>query len=457
MFRDRVEAGALLVRRLEHLRASQPIVLGVTRGGVVVAAEVARVLGAPLDIVVVCKLGVPGFPECAMGAIAEGGGTYVNAELLQELGLGEEEVAAIAEREAIELARRVRAYRGSRGFPDIRGRTVIVVDDGIATGATACAAVRTARRRGAAHVTLAAPVIAAESEGALRPDADEIVALARPSPFFAVGAWYERFDQVSDPEVVSLLERAQEGAEKTSKHPQSDRLAADEVDPLPTTIEEEVLAIPFGEDALEARLSVPADARGLVLFVHGGESSRHDPQDEFVARTLQRAGFATLLFDLLTAEEARGATGGWDRVERFWDRLQAATEWASALPRTRALRLAYLGAGTGAAAALATAALLPHRIAAVVSRGGRPDLVSAATLEKVRAPVLLIVGRRDTEVLALNRAAAVHLARAQLAIVPAARNQFEEPGALDAVARLAAEWLGRHLAAPHAVLPLSHG
>ncbi len=456
MFGDRLEAGALLARRLEHLRASQPIVLGVTRGGVVVAAEVARVLGAPLDIVVVRKLGVPGFPECAMGAIAEGGGTYVNAELLQELGLGEEEVAAIAEREAIELARRVRAYRGSRGFPDIRGRTVIVVDDGIATGATACAAVRTARRRGAAHVILAAPVIAAESEGALRPDADEIVALARPSPFFAVGAWYERFDQVSDPEVVSLLQRAREDAENTSERPQIDPPAAGEVDPSPT-IEEEVLAIPFGEDALEARLSVPADARGLVLFVHGGESSRHDPQDQFVARTLQRAGLATLLFDLLTEGEAREATGGWYRVEGFRDRLQAATEWASALPRTRALRLAYLGASTGAAVALATAALLPHRIAAVVSRGGRPDLVPAPTLEKVRAPVLLIVGRRDTEALALNRAAAAQLARAQLAIVPAARNRFEEPGALDAVARLAAEWLGRHLAAPHAVLPLSHG
>jgi putative phosphoribosyl transferase len=186
MFRDRLEAGAALATRLEEYRTARPIVLGLTRGGVPVAAAVARILGAPLDVVVVRKLGAPGFPECAMGAIAEGGGTYVNAEVLRELELGEEDVAAIAEREAIDLARRVRTYRGDRGSPDVRGRTVILVDDGVATGATAHAASRAVRQRGAARVILAAPVIAAESEPELRPDADEIVAVARPSPFFAL-------------------------------------------------------------------------------------------------------------------------------------------------------------------------------------------------------------------------------------------------------------------------------
>jgi putative phosphoribosyl transferase len=209
-FRDRQHAGTLLAPKLDRFRDARPIVFGLTRGGVPVAFEVARFLDAPLEPLVVMKIGAPDCPEYAIGAIAEGGAVWVSPDASREVGLGEEEVAALAEREAVALARRVRAYRGDRPFPDVRGRTVIVVDDGVATGATVRAAARTARRAGAARVVLAAPVIAAASEPELQPEFDEIVAVELPPELFAVGLWYERFGQVSDEEVLAFLRRARE-------------------------------------------------------------------------------------------------------------------------------------------------------------------------------------------------------------------------------------------------------
>jgi putative phosphoribosyl transferase len=164
-------------------------------------------------------------------------------------------------------------------------------------------------------------------------------------------------------------------------------------------------------------------------------------------------GLATLLFDLLTPEEAaRDESSGALRfdVPLLAGRVRAALRWASAAPETRGLPTGCFGASTGAAAALVAAALEPGRVAAVVSRGGRPDLVDAATLARVEAPVLLVVGGRDREVLAMNRAALVHLRRAELEVVRGATHLFEEPGALEAVVRLAAAWFGRHLVAAEA-------
>jgi putative phosphoribosyl transferase len=205
VFRDREQAGRMLSAKLEPYRARNPIVLGLARGGVPVALEVARSLGADLDLIVARKIGAPGFPEYAIGAIAEGGGVFVRREALPEVGLGDEEVAVLAGREEVELARRVRAYRGDHPMPDLAGRTVIVVDDGVATGATARAAARSARMLGAAQVVLAAPVIAGESEPDVRQDFDDVVAVEFPRPFFAVARWYERFEQVSDEEVIACL------------------------------------------------------------------------------------------------------------------------------------------------------------------------------------------------------------------------------------------------------------
>jgi putative phosphoribosyl transferase len=333
---------------------------------------------------------------------------------------------------------------------------VIVVDDGVATGATAHAAARAARQRGAAHVVLAAPVIAAGSKPDLRLDFDDVVAVDLPEPFIAVGLWYERFGQVSDEEVLGCLRRSREGPQAEGEELWDGEWIGPERGDPPAGPEEETLAIPFDSSAsgpgiLDADLVLPVGAKGLVMFVHGSGSTRRSPRNRFVAHVMQRAGFATLLFDLLTpaeaAEDEVTAQLRFD-VDLLTARVLAATRWVSALPRTRGLRLAYFGASTGAAAALAAAAESPELVAAVVSRGGRPDLVSAATLEKVWAPVLLVVGSRDEDVLRLNRSVLRHLATAALAVVPGATHLFEEPGALEAVARLAAEWFARRLEEP---------
>ncbi|WP_243338059.1 phosphoribosyltransferase family protein [Anaeromyxobacter soli] len=456
IFDDRSQAGRLLAAALEGYRGERPVVLGLTRGGVPVAYEVARALGAPLDVLVVRKLGAPGDPEYAVGAIAEGGAVYVSRDAVRETGLSEEEVAVLAEREAAELQRRVRAYRGSREPPDVAARTVILVDDGVATGATARAAARAARRWGAARVALAAPVIAAQTAAELRPDLDDVVALERPRDFRAVGAWYRRFAQVGDAEVLSCVERARREAGDEElwggdwNAPGGEEEPASEAAP---EVEERYHAVPFdgsrrGPGALEAALAVPMQAAGLVAFVHGSGASRRSPRDRHVARALQRAGLATLLFDLLTPEErAEDQRSGELRfdLELLAGRAVAAVRWAAAHPDTRALRLGLFGAGTGAAVALLAAAAEPERVAAVVSRGGRPDLVDPATLRRIAAPVLLVVGKRDGGILARSSEALPFLRQGALEIVPGASHLFDEAGALDAVARQAARFFTLHL------------
>ena len=203
-------------------------------------------------------------------------------------------------------------------------------------------------------------------------------------------------------------------------------------------------SIPADGRKLEGELIVPANASGVVAFAHGSGSSRHSPRNQFVARELQQAGLATLLLDLLEEEEAEDRHKVFD-IELLAVRLLAAARWLGDNASTRGLGLGYFGASTGAAAALVAAARDPGRVSAVVSRGGRPDL-AMRWLPQVQAPTLLIVGGRDDQVIELNQAAYKELkAEKQLVIVPGATHLFEEPGALDEVARLAADWFKRHL------------
>jgi dienelactone hydrolase len=212
-----------------------------------------------------------------------------------------------------------------------------------------------------------------------------------------------------------------------------------------------LVSIPAGRVTLPADLAIPEGARGVVAFAHGTGSSRHSPRNRFVARVLQDAGLATLLADLLTAEEE--ALEAHTRHLRFdipllAERLADITAYLTTLAETRDLPLGYFGASTGAAAALVAAAERPGPVRAIVSRGGRPDL-AGESLRRVRAPTLLIVGGADLLVLDLNRAALEKLAAEKaLEVVPGATHLFEEPGALDQVARLAADWFDRYLGRP---------
>jgi len=209
MFRDRADAGRRLAAKLRPLAGREDvIVLALPRGGVPVGFEVARGLGVPLDVFLVRKLGTPGREELAMGAIASGGVRVLNTEIVRALGITPDEIAGAAAREAGELRRREEAYRDGRPAPDLRGKTVILVDDGLATGSTMRAAVAAVRKLGPARGVVAVPVGAAETCQEFRGVADDVVCVDTPEPFFAVGNWYEDFAQTTDDEVRDLLARA---------------------------------------------------------------------------------------------------------------------------------------------------------------------------------------------------------------------------------------------------------
>ena len=421
VFRNRRDAGRRLATRLAPWRDDEPIVVGLPRGGVPVAAEVAEALSAPLDVVVVRKLGVPFQPELGMGAIGEDGVRVLNDEVVRAAGVDAAELAEVEALERRELERRARRFRGDRPALSLAGRTVIVVDDGLATGGTARAAVEVVRAHGARRVVLAVPVAPADTLAALGVVADEVVCLEVPEGFSAVGQWYADFTQTSDAEVERLLDSA------AAREPRVREVT-----------------IPVGAVALAGELVVPVGAAGVVVFAHGSGSSRHSPRNRYVAEVLQDEGLATLLFDLLTADEEVERHNVFD-VELLGRRLMTVTEWLSTDPAVARLPVGYFGASTGAAAALWAAAEPGSPVRAVVSRGGRPDL-ARDRLTRVVAPTLLVVGGDDEAVLALNRAAATQLrTEHRLEVVAGATHLFEEPGTLESAARLAADWFLDHL------------
>jgi putative phosphoribosyl transferase len=431
-FRDRLEAGRHLAEavRRSGIGGSGAVVLALPRGGVPVAFEVAENLGMPLDVLVVRKLGVPFQPELAMGAIGEGGVRVENSEVLRSAGLGTADLDAAERRERPELERRAALYRGGRPRLDIRGRTAVVVDDGIATGSSVRAACRVARTLGAARIVVAVPVASRLAFADLRTECEDLVCLEVPEPFFAVGEWYRDFSQTRDDEVIDWLRRAAVDRDR------EERQVGAGPQRLPNDEEVEVV---WGGAPLAGRLTVPSDAGGTVLFAHGSGSSRHSPRNRLVAEVLQRAGLATLLLDLLTPAEELEHSSVFD-IRHLAGRLGDATRWAVTRPELANTRFGYFGASTGAAAALWAAAQPGCRVAAVVSRGGRPDL-AGPLLPSVKAPTLLIVGGADEAVLELNREAQRALrCENHLAVVPGATHLFEEPGALDRVASLARDW-----------------
>lgn len=430
-FADRAEAGRVLAARLDHLRGEDLVVLGLPRGGVPVAYEVARALGAPLDVIVVRKLGVPAQPELGMGAIGENGVRIINREVVTAAGVTQAEIEAVERRERQELDRRARRFRGDRPPVPLGGRTAVVIDDGIATGSTARAACSIAKAEGAARVVLAVPVAPRGWTTRMEGAADELVAAETPTPFRAIGQFYADFTQTTDSEVVACLERA--GTPAGGAVEQHDGFATD-------------MEMAAGSVALQGQLTVPGEASGIVVFVHGSGSSRHSPRNQQVAASLKHAGMATLLFDLLTKGEEGNRANVFD-IGKLAERLGAVTATLRRDARLRDLPCGYFGASTGAAAALWAAAEPDARIAAIVSRGGRPDL-AGPRLADVRAPTLLIVGGADLAVLDLNRQAYASLVcQRRLEIVPGATHLFEEPGTLDQVAALARGWFARSFSA----------
>ncbi len=410
------------------------VVLGLPRGGVPVVYEVAAALGVPLDVILVRKVGLPWQPELAMGAIGEDGVRVVNDDVVSRAHVGADEFEAVAARERVELERRARRFRGARRRCPLAGSTALIVDDGIATGSTARAACRVAYAHGAARVIVATPVAPASTIAELRAEADDVVVLAAPERFLAIGEFYDDFHQLDDGDVVRILERAPAGRDSVER----DSVERDSV------VRDDDVTVRIANAELAGHLSVPADAHALVLFAHGSGSSSRSPRNRFVAGQLGAAGLGTLLFDLLTPAEEGDRANVFD-IELLASRLTAATAWARRELSGRDLAVGYFGASTGAGAALWAAAEPGSQVRAVVSRGGRPDL-AGARLGAVRAPTLLIVGGADDVVLDLNRDARARMrCETDLAVIPHATHLFEEPGTLERAAQLARDWFVRHL------------
>lgn len=421
-FRDRADAGGQLAAALSSLHGQHPLVLAIPRGGVPIGRIVADRLDGELDVVLVRKIGAPGHAEFAIGAIDESGATQVSPDAAL-VGADERYIKREAARQLATISVRRELYSPHHTAIDPAGRVVVVVDDGLATGTTMRAALLAVRARRPARLVCAVPVASPHSLAEIADLADDLVYLSAPDDFRAVGQFYLEFPDVEDAQVIRLLRRS----------------------PQPAAVGTEAVRIDADGVMLDGELDMPAQAAGLVIFAHGSGSSRASPRNRRVAHALHARGLATLLFDLLGEEEAREVAARFD-IPRLTARLDAALRWAAGHAGTAALPVGLFGASTGAAAALALAARRPATVKAVVSRGGRPDLAGDGLLARVQAPTLLIVGGADTEVIALNRMALAALTcPAKMVLVPHASHLFEEPGALETVTELAADWFARWL------------
>ncbi len=335
-FRDRRDAGRRLAEMVRHadLGGGAVAVLGLPRGGVPVAFEIARALRAPLDVIVVRKLGVPFQPELAMGAIGEEGVRVENWDVLQSTALTSSDLDAAEARERTELRRRAEQYREGRPRLDLRGRCAIIVDDGIATGSTMRAACQVARVLGAARIVAAVPVASRQAVAALCDVCDEVLSVEVPEQFYAVGEWYRDFSQASDDQVVDLLRLAASGDEGTTGPGSAER-----------PLRDEEIQVRAGLVDFCARITVPGTPIGTVVFAHGSGSSRHSPRNRYVASVLNAAGLATLLIDLLDPAEELQRAYVFD-IRLLAERLGDVTRWirraaGAGVDEDRSLRSEY--------------------------------------------------------------------------------------------------------------------
>jgi len=371
-FADRRDAGRCLAgplrRRLTAGGAEElpdTLVLGLSRGGVPVAYEVARSLGLPLDVLAVRKLGLPQSPEIAMGTIAEQRAVSVDQHVVRAARITPEELGRVIERERAELDRCVRRYRAVRPAEPVSGRQVVVVDDGMATGGTAAAACRSLVARGAGHITVAVPVAPLEAVHALQCAAHAVVTLRTPPGFRTLDQWYDDFGEVAEEEVLSLLADAVTWPVTAPPPPSGPP------PPWHANPDVEVVRVPAGDVTLHGRLVAPADARGLVVLAQATAGDHQRSESRHLAAHLEAAGVATLRLDLLTVVERQWWQNVRD-VDRLTRRLVAATEAV----RNGFAWLAYVGTRATAATVVRAAAAPDAVIAAVVVLGATPSTMS---------------------------------------------------------------------------------
>lgn len=421
-FTDRIEAGRRLTDRVRPHAVDDPIVLALPRGGVPVGAELARGLGADFDVLMVRKIGLPGRPETGVGAITEDGHVLYDDLALARMRVPRQALSdtVISERE--ELDRRRRIYRGERSLPRIAGRDCVVVDDGVATGGTARAALRMVRQAGPSSLVLAVPVASPEALETLKGEADAVVVIGAPDNFRAVGEWYRDFDQLSDDHVTTILTELQRSR--------------------PRPEEARAVRIRAGQVYLDGDLTMPTALRGVVVMAFG--RGRGDPERRAIAASLQRAGYATLLLDLMAGDHGDDGDDEGD-TEVLGERLGAAVTWLRRATDAASEPLGVMGWGDAAPAALVAAAELPQDVASVVAHGGRVDLAESA-LGRVRAPTLLLLESEDSFVRELGEWTRAHLGGpSELGVVSGTDRLLGGTRQWREVAVRTLDWFDRHL------------
>ncbi|MPZ78996.1 MAG: phosphoribosyltransferase [Actinophytocola sp.] len=421
-FTDRGDAGRQLADRVGFLRLPRPVVAAVPPGGVPVAFEVAQRLGAPLDVVGVRTLGAPLQPGVIVGAVGECRVVVLNQRLVKQLSIAKSWLNAEANRATAAMTGQVGRLRNGLPSPPVLGRVVVLVDDGTANALTVHAAVDVLRRRGAARVVLASPVVAVNALPALRRHVEDVARLEQVSTRQAVGRGYRDFRPVSDNKVRRLLS-----------------VAAG----LQPDLACEIAVRDGDEGPLMGNLAVPVGAMGLIIFAHGPSDGRRSPERRTLATRLGEAGLGTLLVDLLTEREATRPRAARD-VRLLADRLITVTRWVAKRPELGHLPIGYFGVGTGVAAAFVAAA--ETKLAdAIVSCGGYPD-PATGWLPQVATPTLLIIGTRDTAIRAANiRAQCALRGVAELETVPGATYPIGGPATRQRVGDLAATWFVDYL------------
>lgn len=467
-FDDRADAGRILARSLRRYAGdADVVVLGVARGGVPVAQEVARDLAAPLSVVVSRKIGMPGIENVALGAIAEGRRRIVADDVAKYIGVPSRIVDRLATRAHVELERRVQMYRGGRSLSELRGRTVILVDDGATTGATLRAAVRAVRARRPRQVIAAVPVMASTSAPDMRDEFDGLVSVITSGDVEAIPSAYERYDPVTDNVVLQALglptRRVSPTVRAIGDHLEAALYDRDEG----SSGHERTITIPVYGGAIAGELGLPGHVmcpdemprfggvRGLVVLAHGAGTSRTSYRTRYLAGRLRLSGYATLRIDLLTRDEQAVHDGGpalpFD-IDRVAARLETMSDWAAHEGVAGAHRMILIGTGSGAAASLVVAARRAGRINAVVAQGSRVDLAADA-LPHVYAPVLMIVGADDRDTLYRNAyTMRAFPGSASLIKVPRTGSAFDAPGALGAVGEHVVTWLDRVQSGSRSVL-----
>lgn len=445
IFSDRRHAGQLLAQKLKQYKNSNAVILALPRGGVPIASEVANILTAPFDVLIVRKIGAPFQSELAVGAICEDGEPNWNESILSNLELKSNDVEKTVIAERRKIKNQIKTFRKSRELMPLEMKTVIVVDDGLATGATMLAAIQYLKKKAVARIVVAVPIAASSSATKLRSMVDEVIAVEEREDLRSVGQWYENFSQVSDAEVIDLLNGRNVSSEKIQRE----------------------LEIQVGKTQLKGDLTAFSSMKALIIFVHGSGSSRKSPRNQQVANDLNENGFGTFLFDLLSKQEAEDRRNVFN-IDFLSERLVSVTKWLRGRPGLKTIPIGFFGASTGAGAAIQAAAKLceivgeiegeaiskTEFIYAIVSRGGRPDLAGGA-LRAVRAPTLLLVGGQDVGVIELNQNAQRSLSNCELSIIPGATHLFEEPGALEEVSSQAIEWFRDHLPLEKLTIPIN--